>query len=206
MSKLCRACNEIKESCEFSIKLKNKDGLYSYCRTCNSKKNKKAYAEKKDKQKIQQKAYREKNKKLLREKALDYYYKNKDKVLLKAKNYREKNKNQISLKEAKRRLESPEKYEKRNARFKEWTKKNRQKLNEYQRNWYQKNKEKRRAHTLVARALKKGLLIKSQICELCNRLTKTEGHHENYDLPLNLIWLCKKCHARKSPRTVIKIV
>ena len=206
MSKLCRACNETKENHEFSKKLKNKDGLYSYCRTCNSKKNKIAYAEKKNEHKIQQKLYREKNRELLREKALIYYYKNKDKILLKVKKYKEKNKQNISFKEAKRRLESPEKYAKINARFKEWTKKNREKLNEYQRNWYKKNKEKRRAHVLVSRAIKKGLLMRSEICEICKKLAKTDGHHENYDLPLNVTWLCKQCHARKSPRTVIKIV
>lgn len=31
-------------------------------------------------------------------------------------------------------------------------------------------------------------------CKVCGR-DKAEGHHEDYSKPLDVIWLCRQCHA-----------
>ena len=52
-----------------------------------------------------------------------------------------------------------------------------------------------KAHIAVAKAKKNGtLLIKD--CELCGAHTNIEAHHEDYNKPLDVIFLCKYCHNK----------
>jgi hypothetical protein len=44
-------------------------------------------------------------------------------------------------------------------------------------------------------ALKSGELIK-QPCEICGD-SKSEGHHEDYDKPLDVTWLCDAHHKAR---------
>lgn len=63
--------------------------------------------------------------------------------------------------------------------------------------WYTKNPEKKRAHAILARAIKAGKIRKPRICEDCGRFRKRiEGHHEDYSKPLSVRWLCKRCHSK----------
>ena len=51
------------------------------------------------------------------------------------------------------------------------------------------------AHARVYRAVKKGLLVKPLFCPNCTRSgCRIEAHHDNYDLPLDVRWLCSSCH------------
>ena len=72
--------------------------------------------------------------------------------------------------------------------------------------WVEKEKERVRLKQLrlagskrtkiynqVRDALNQGL-IKEQPCAVCGEV-KTEGHHEDYDKPLDLVWLCKRHHS-----------
>lgn len=54
------------------------------------------------------------------------------------------------------------------------------------------NPEKVRAHKAVYRAVRKGILKKST-CEVCGT-DKVHAHHNNYDLPLKVNWLCPVHH------------
>ncbi|KKL22492.1 hypothetical protein LCGC14_2434910 [marine sediment metagenome] len=40
-----------------------------------------------------------------------------------------------------------------------------------------------------------GIMRRSVFCESCGLPAKTEGHHEDYDKPREVIWLCKRCHV-----------
>lgn len=63
-------------------------------------------------------------------------------------------------------------------------------------------KRQKRAVLLVAKAVKRGRLI-PQPCEVCgfsgfcsDGRRAVHAHHDNYDEPLNVRWLCKTCHDK----------
>jgi hypothetical protein len=55
--------------------------------------------------------------------------------------------------------------------------------------------EKLFARQKVAYAIKTGVIVKPSLCEHCGRSRRTEGHHMDYEKPLEVIWLCTSCHA-----------
>jgi hypothetical protein len=59
--------------------------------------------------------------------------------------------------------------------------------------WQLKNHIKRAAHIIAGNAIKDGRLNK-QPCEVCGNII-VDAHHDNYEYPLNVRWLCKKHHA-----------
>lgn len=62
------------------------------------------------------------------------------------------------------------------------------------RRWKRANKEKEQAHKRVARAIRSGKLVKPTRCSQCSSNEKIEGHHYDYDKPLDVIWVCQPCH------------
>lgn len=75
-----------------------------------------------------------------------------------------------------------------------WRKRNPEKQKQYQEKWIARNPEKRRAHVALNIAVQKGQ-IKKGPCAVCGGGGKTEAHHGDYSKPLEVIWLCKKCHV-----------
>lgn len=63
-----------------------------------------------------------------------------------------------------------------------------------QADWRRANPLKYRAHLLVHRALVSGQL-KKQPCEVCGAGT-VDAHHDRYDQPLNIRWLCRRHHIK----------
>lgn len=62
-----------------------------------------------------------------------------------------------------------------------------------QRRYQLRDEKKHRARELVARALRKGKLFREE-CEVCGN-PNAEAHHEDYDAPLDVTWLCQKHHS-----------
>jgi hypothetical protein len=62
------------------------------------------------------------------------------------------------------------------------------------REYNEKNPEKISAQRKVRNAIKTGKLIRSPYCEICKKECKTDGHHEDYNKPLEVIWMCSQCH------------
>ena len=53
------------------------------------------------------------------------------------------------------------------------------------------------AHNAVIRAVQAGKLVKPASCEWCPRTDNIHGHHDDYDRPLDVIWLCPVCHRAR---------
>jgi len=62
--------------------------------------------------------------------------------------------------------------------------------------WGRRNQERRAAHVLLGNALRSGRVMKPSKCATCGAKGQVHGHHEDYAAPLNVVWLCRKCHAR----------
>jgi hypothetical protein len=60
--------------------------------------------------------------------------------------------------------------------------------------WRERNPKAHKAHNLVQVAVKTGKLLR-QPCEVCNA-PKAIAHHDDYDKPLDVGWLCKLHHNR----------
>jgi hypothetical protein len=62
------------------------------------------------------------------------------------------------------------------------------------RKYEKENPEKISAQRKVRKAVQFGRLIRSETCQICNKISKTHGHHEDYSKPLEVIWMCSICH------------
>jgi ribosomal protein S27AE len=58
--------------------------------------------------------------------------------------------------------------------------------------WRISNPEKAYAHYVVSNAIRYGKLVKNA-CEVCGA-SKVDAHHNDYTKPLEVVWLCHKCH------------
>lgn len=91
---------------------------------------------------------------------------------------------------------------------KEWQGKNKDKVKESKKKWKLKNKDKHQEHAKRHRdkhpekvsarkkawaAIKSGKLKKLP-CSSCGE-KKTEAHHDDYLKPLDVRWLCVRCHS-----------
>lgn len=68
---------------------------------------------------------------------------------------------------------------------------------QYAKERYKKFRHKASARGKVAWAIKSGALIKPTCCSACLTETAIFGHHEDYDKPLEVMWLCRPCHMDK---------
>ena len=67
--------------------------------------------------------------------------------------------------------------------------------------------EKQRARRKVRDALVSGLLVRPTRCERCGAAPEKasdgratiHAHHHDYSQPLNVEWLCPKCHRAETP-------
>lgn len=71
---------------------------------------------------------------------------------------------------------------------------NRQNLTDL-RKYREANPKKYKAQTWVNNAVRDGRLAKADNCEVCNSNFAIEGHHDDYDQPKVVRWLCSRCHS-----------
>jgi hypothetical protein len=80
----------------------------------------------------------------------------------------------------------------------EYRKKNKARCAELKRRWYERNPERARIKEAVRYAVKVGKLVR-QPCFTCGE-AKVEGHHADYDAPLDVVWLCQVHHMEVHKR------
>lgn len=61
--------------------------------------------------------------------------------------------------------------------------------------WRDADRRRLQCHNAVARAVRNGELVR-QPCVRCGDV-KSLAHHEDYDKPLDVVWLCQPCHKQR---------
>ena len=49
---------------------------------------------------------------------------------------------------------------------------------------------------IVRKAIRRGLLKRPNKCSMCGKESRTHGHHNDYNSPLDVLWLCASCHKK----------
>lgn len=201
--KKCSRCKQEKESISFYKDKRSSDGLNCACKICVNLVNKEWANRHPDVMiKISKNAH-EKNREKEREYARQYATK------LRKENYAKYKENKIKWEK-----ENPEKHKEINKKARKkhanknydifyekniiWRKNNPEKIKIYGSKSAKimriKYPEKNAARKMVYGAIVLGILTRPQVCSQCLIECKPEGHHSDYSKPLEVIWLCKKCH------------
>ena len=175
-TKVCVTCGEEKVLGEFSLR-SDTGYLRTSCKDCRKDYLKKYYKENKKSLSEKQKTYRENNKFQIAESKKEYRKNNINKIVEHKKEYYEINKEYI--------LGHNKKY-----RQTENSKENRRKASKLQRLMFPKEHS---ARTKLNTAIRDGK-IERGVCSVCGTNKNVEGHHLDYNKPLDVVWLCMEHH------------
>lgn len=114
------------------------------------------------------------NKERKRQKDKRYYERHKEEILKKMKEYQKNHQEQ------------------RKETLKRYYRNHKDSESARQKEYIENNREKYLAHTAVRGAILRGKLHK-HTCSVCGA-EKAEAHHDDYSKPLEVKWLCHKCH------------
>ena len=84
-----------------------------------------------------------------------------------------------------------------NATKRAWSARNKAKRRRIYAESFQRHKEKQRARIALHRAVNAGTVMVPWSCTECGNFTKLHGHHDDYNQPLKVAWLCSTCHAKR---------
>ncbi len=76
------------------------------------------------------------------------------------------------------------------------TTKGREALQRHEQKQHQVYPERLKAHRTLNNAIRDGKLTRPSVCESCFEEELIDGHHKDYSKPLDVEWLCKKCHKQ----------
>lgn len=182
--KKCAKCKTEKELNEFQSEKRKPDGRSARCKICLNEDKKEYLDTKRDK-------IREYN----RKKYYEDHERQKSLRTKRSKNLRETNNEWIANyrkywwdKNAERLREK--------AREDAKKPKRRKRTRDYQKEYRKTDnyKFKKRSRSAFERAVKYGFIKRPSQCERCLKECKPDGHHEDYNKPLEVQWLCKICH------------
>lgn len=66
--------------------------------------------------------------------------------------------------------------------------------NRAKKKWSEQHPKERAAQCILKHAIRAGK-IKKEPCEKCGSIIRIHGHHDDYTKPLDVRWLCPKCHS-----------
>jgi hypothetical protein len=53
-----------------------------------------------------------------------------------------------------------------------------------------------RANQALSNAIRDRRVVRAEACWHCGSKDRIEGHHVSYDMPLDVVWLCRSCHCK----------
>lgn len=168
--KKCTGCGVEKEVTSFARRKDRKEGYRTRCNDCINEKRRERFE---NLEKYKQKREREKK----------YYNSHREKLNEAQKKYYEN-----LTEEKKQKLAEKKRIYFRNSQ------EQKKKKYEYLRNIY--DKKKIYANIQIYEALQSGKIIKPSRCQICGKEKTLDGHHHDYDKPLDVIWVCRKCHMK----------
>lgn len=112
--------------------------------------------------------------------------------LLKRSEYGKNNREKINARLREKARENPEKIKEKAKKYRESHK---MEMRQYADKWREKNWKKVLAQSVVQDHVNRGNLTRPEKCPICKSEDyRIEAHHYDYDKPLEIMWLCQKCH------------
>lgn len=135
--------------------------------------------------------------------AKEYYQKNREKILAQQREYYRKHREEKLAYSNAYNLEHREKI---NKRKKKYRAENAEKIAAYKKTVREKYKKMTgNSYNIFHRAVERGDIV-PQPCEICGK-TPAEGHHCDYNKPLDVVWLCvdhhHEWHKHNKPKYII---
>lgn len=81
------------------------------------------------------------------------------------------------------------------SQVKVWRMANAERVKKQHKDYCSQRKHLGRVKGIVYYALMVGKITLPISCESCGKECRPEAHHEDYDKPLDVKWLCRSCHA-----------
>lgn len=81
--------------------------------------------------------------------------------------------------------------------YNEWYQNNKEHKREYVAKRRKEDQKKIKAQNKLNKAVQYGRVTKPEKCERCNQVADLDGHHHDYNKPLDVIWLCRSCHMKE---------
>ncbi|MBW1931449.1 MAG: hypothetical protein JRI56_00180 [Deltaproteobacteria bacterium] len=177
--KVCSKCKIEKPLDAFYRKDSSKDGRQGICKVCQEEYKRK---------------WRQKNKEKIAEYHQKYYQEHKTDIVKYHRKYRQEHRAERAEYQRKWRQEHRARWAEYHRR---WRHGHKAQVREYVQKWRQNNPEKVRAHNAVNCAIQAEELKPSVFCEECGLPAETQAHHEDYNKPLEVDWLCRSCHRQR---------
>lgn len=113
-----------------------------------------------------------------------------------AKRYRDSHKELCKKRRIDWQIRNPEKF-KESQKIKDNSIKGKLRKKRSSRNYRIIHSDRAKATSLLRYSVGKGYIIKPKECSKCYKEWKIiDGHHEDYNKPLEVIWLCRPCHLQ----------
>lgn len=180
--KKCSKCGVEKDESEFWIRSSRKCGYASSCKPCCKEKRSRSNPEIREKLNSYRREYYKENSEKLIEVSRKFRKEQRERYNEIQRNSYWKNRDSIIQKRKEKGCNA-------------YSKTNRDK--KYEDPFFRK---KHICRVILNRAVKDKKILKSEFCQICGSKGRIEGHHHDYDKPLEIIWVCRKCHIKIDPK------